>query len=65
MTRRSCVHGGNSMKRLVDTTKITHEEWLKYRKMGITGTDAACIAGLNPYKSAMQVFIDKTTDTIE
>lgn len=53
------------MKRLVDTTKITHEEWLKYRKMGITGTDASCICGLNPYKSAMQVFIDKTTDTIE
>ena len=53
------------MKRLVDTTKITHEEWLKYRKMGITGTDASCICGLNPYKSAMQVFIDKTTETIE
>ena len=53
------------MKRLVDTLKITHEEWLKYRKMGITGTDAASICGLHPYKSAMQVFIDKTTDTIE
>ena len=53
------------MKRLVDTTKITREEWLKYRKMGLTGTDAACIVGLNPYKSAMQVFIDKTTDNIE
>ena len=53
------------MRRLVDTTKITHEEWLNYRKMGLTGTDAACICGLNPYKSAMQVFIDKTTDEIE
>lgn len=53
------------MKRLVDTTKITHEEWLKYRKMGISGTDAGSICGLNPYRSAMQVFIDKTTDTIE
>ena len=53
------------MKRLVDTTKITHEEWLKYRKMGISGTDAGSICGLNPYKSSLQVFIDKTTDTIE
>lgn len=53
------------MKRLVDTTKITHEEWLRYRKMGISGTDAGSICGLNPYRSAMQVFIDKTTDTIE
>lgn len=53
------------MKRLVDINKISHEGWLKYRKMGITGTDASCICGLNPYKSAMQVFIDKTTETIE
>lgn len=53
------------MKRLVDVTKISHEEWLKYRKMGITGTDASCICGLNPFRSSMQVFIDKTTETIE
>lgn len=53
------------MKRLVDTTKISHEEWLNYRKMGISGTDAGSICGLNPYKSSLQVFIDKTTDKIE
>lgn len=53
------------MKRLVDTTKIDKITWLKYRKMGITGTDAGAIVGMNPYKSAMQVFIDKTTDSIE
>jgi len=53
------------MKRLVDVTKISHEEWLKYRKMGITGTDAGAIVGMNPYKSALQVFVDKTTENIE
>lgn len=53
------------MKRLVDVTKISHEEWLNYRKMGITGTDAGSIVGMNPYKSALQVFVDKTTDTID
>lgn len=53
------------MKRLVDVTKISHEEWLKYRKMGITGTDAASICGLNPFRYSMQVFIDKTTDNID
>lgn len=53
------------MKRLVDTTKISHEEWLKYRKMGITGTDAGSIVGMNPYRSALQVFVDKTTDNID
>ena len=53
------------MKRLVDTTKIDKATWLAYRKMRITGTDAASICGLNPYKSSMQVFIDKTTEAIE
>ena len=53
------------MKRLVDVTKISHEEWLKYRKMGITGTDSGAIVGMNPYKSALQVFVDKTTENIE
>ena len=53
------------MRRLVDTTKIDKLTWLRYRKMGITGTDAASICGLNPYKSAVQVFHDKTTDEIE
>lgn len=53
------------MKRLVDINKISHEEWLKYRKMGVTGTDASSICGLNPFKSAIQVFLDKTTDVIE
>jgi len=46
-------------------TKISHEEWLKYRKMGITGTDSGAIVGMNPYKSALQVFVDKTTENIE
>ncbi len=50
------------MKRLVDVNKITYEEWLKYRKIGVTGTDAGAIASMNPYKSALQVFVDKTTD---
>ena len=53
------------MKRLVDVTKISHEEWLKYRKMGITGTDVGSIVGMNPYKSALQVFLDKTTEDME
>lgn len=53
------------MKRLVDTTKIDKVTWLKYRKMGITGTDAGSICGLNPYRSSLQVFVDKTTEEVE
>ena len=28
------------MKKLVSTTNLTHEEWLRYRKTGIGGSDA-------------------------
>lgn len=40
------------MKRLVFTLSLSKEEWLRYRKCGITGTDAGAILGLNPYRSA-------------
>jgi len=53
------------MKRLVSTTNLSKCEWLQYRKTGITGTDAGAITGLNPYSSAFQVYLDKTSDHIE
>lgn len=53
------------MKKLVSTLKLSHEEWLKYRKMGIGGSDAGAICGLNPYSSAIQVFRDKTSEDLD
>ncbi len=53
------------MRRVVDTRTISHEEWLRYRKCGLTGTDAGAIIGMNPYSSAFKVYQDKTTDEIE
>ena len=53
------------LNRLVSTSDLTHEEWLKYRKKGIGGSDAGAICGLNPYRSPMSVYIDKTEDNIE
>ncbi len=53
------------MKRLVSTRNLSKEDWLRYRKCGITGTDAGAILGLNPYRSAFQVYYDKISDTIE
>ena len=53
------------MKRLVSTLNLPKEDWLHYRKCGITGTDAGAILGLNPYRSAFQVYYDKISDTIE
>ncbi len=52
------------MKRLIDTRGIDKAEWLRMRKQGITGTDAASIVGLNPFKSAMEVWQDKLSDDI-
>ena len=53
------------MRRFVSTAGLSKEEWLKYRKMGITGTDAGAICGLDPYVSAFQVYQDKITEETE
>lgn len=53
------------MKKLVSTSNLSHEEWLRYRKFGIGGSDAGAICGLNPYRTAMQVYFDKTSDVVE
>lgn len=43
------------MKRLVSTLNLSKEDWLRYRKCGITGTDAGAILDVNPYRSAFQI----------
>ncbi|MEQ2842673.1 YqaJ viral recombinase family protein [Dorea longicatena] len=53
------------MKKLVSTLNLGKKEWLKYRKGGIGGSDAGAICGLNPYRTAIQVYNDKRTDEIE
>lgn len=52
------------MKKIVSTLNLNREEWLKYRKKGICGTDAGAITGFNPYVSAFSVYRDKTSDEI-
>jgi putative phage-type endonuclease len=47
-------------KKLVNVSNLTKEEWLKYKQNGISGTDIGCIAGINPYKSAIAVYLEKT-----
>ena len=53
------------MKRLVSTLNLTKEDWLRYRKCGITGTDAGAILGLNPYRSAFQVYLAQTESSTQ
>jgi len=37
----------------------SREEWLNNRKKGVGGSDIAAIVGLDPYKSALDVYLDK------
>lgn len=53
------------MKRLISTVNLDKTEWLRQRKKGITGTDVGAIVGMNPYRSAFDVYQDKITDEIE
>lgn len=53
------------MRRLFSTVDMPKEDWLRWRKTGITGTDAGAICGLNPYASAFSVYQDKITDAVE
>lgn len=48
------------MKTVVKTGSLTREEWLKYRTQGIGGSDVSIIAGINPYKSVHQLWLEKT-----
>ena len=41
-----------------NVTKMSHEEWLMARREGIGGSDAACILGINPWKSSIQLYND-------
>ncbi len=52
-------------KRLISTDNLSKRDWLKYRQKGIGGSDIASICGVNPYKSALALYYDKTTDINE
>ncbi|PEY43167.1 hypothetical protein CN336_15225 [Bacillus cereus] len=47
-------------KVLVNTLNMDHDQWLQARAQGIGGSDVSAIAGLNKWKSAVQVFLEKT-----
>lgn len=44
---------------------MTHQEWLKERQQGIGGSDISAILGLNPYKTKLDLYHDKVSETIE
>ncbi len=46
--------------RLVITKAMPREEWLDVRKRGIGSSDAAAAVSLNPYKSQLELWMEKT-----
>lgn len=45
---------------LAKTGDMPRDEWLGLRRKGIGGSDAAAILGLNPWKTPMDVWLEKT-----
>ena len=52
-------------EKVAGTKNMSHEEWLRYRKQGIGGSDAGAICGVNPFSSPISVYHDKTSDEVE
>jgi len=46
--------------RLINTLNLDRDQWLAVRKAGIGGSDAAAAVGLNPYKSQLELWMEKT-----
>lgn len=49
----------------ISTLDMDRREWLEVRRSGIGGSDASAILGFNPWKSAFELYIDKTSDHVE
>jgi putative phage-type endonuclease len=46
--------------RLVSTTGLSKEEWLRVRQQGIGSSDCAAAIGVSPYKSQLALWMEKT-----
>ena len=45
---------------MVKTAGMSREEWLRWRTKGIGGSDVSVIAGVNPFRSIFQLWLEKT-----
>ncbi len=45
---------------IISTKDLPRSDWLAHRRAGIGGSDAAALLGLHPYKTALDVYLDKT-----
>jgi putative phage-type endonuclease len=49
-----------AMNAVAVTKGLDRSEWLRLRNRGIGGSDAAAVVGMNPWKSKVAVFLEKT-----
>jgi putative phage-type endonuclease len=47
------------------TLDMPRDKWLKLRRKGIGGSDVSAILGINPWKTAMDVWLEKTGEFTE
>jgi len=52
-------------KRLIETKEMPRDEWLTWRRKGITGTDSAAIMGYSKFKTPLMVYEDKLANLPE
>jgi len=45
---------------LASTEGLSREDWLAYRNLGIGGSDASVVCGVNKYKSPIELWMEKT-----
>lgn len=50
---------------LIDTSALTRDEWLTYRRKGIGGSDVAAMLGISPFRTARDLYFDKLGFSIE
>lgn len=50
-------------RKLVSTRNMEKQEWLTYRTLGLGGSDASVIAGVNPFRSIHELWLEKTGQT--
>jgi len=51
-------------KKIFDSKNATREEWLNVRKLGLGGSDMSAVLGVNQWRSPLDVWLDKTSDTV-
>ena len=44
---------------IVETTDISEEEWLDYRRTGLGGSDVSAVMGVSPFTTARDLYYDK------